>query len=41
LLVGVCTVDRLAAYEWKDKTTSDPVCVTGPPTTTQMHESSQ
>jgi len=22
LLVGVCTVDRLAAYEWKDKATT-------------------
>jgi len=23
LLAGVCTVDRLAEYEWKEKTTSD------------------
>lgn len=29
LLVGVCTMDRLADYEWKDKTGTD---VAPPPT---------
>jgi len=29
LLVGVCTVDRLEDYEWKDKTVDD--ALSGPP----------
>jgi len=34
LLVGVCNVDRLAVYEWKEDTTSD--ALTCPAPTNQM-----